>query len=197
MVDEELVEQVQQGNIHLFNQIVEKYKNRMFKLAYSFTYNYTDCEDLCQEIFILAFKKINSFNFKCKFSTWMYRIATNRCIDWQRKNARINNKIISIDTNDDWTGRSFSICQTPEDDYINYEQNKALHDALATLDIKYRLPIIMYHFQGMKYREIGEVLEIKERTVETRIYRGKQKIRQILLENNLRGECYEMQSGKS
>jgi len=175
MDDLELVLKVLNGNQESYALLVDKYKNAIFKLAYKFTFDYPRAQDLSQEIFIHCYLQLENFDNRSKFSTWLYRLAVHKCIDWQRKNKR-EPQLIQLDELQN-TGREVS----PEEIYLKKERTLWLHNALNHLPDKYRKVLLLYHNQGLSYSEIGEVLNLPVKTVETRIYRGKKFLKELLI----------------
>ncbi len=167
MTDEEIIEKVKKGDIEVYSYLVQKYKNVIFGLIYKYTNDYNETQDLAQEVFIKMYKQINNFKFQSKLSTWLYRIATNICIDWDRrrnKNVKILHldEVITIDNTIDL-----------EDKIIFKEQQEKVRAIVGSLEDKYKLLIVMYHFHNLKYKEISDILQIPQRTVETRLYRAR------------------------
>jgi RNA polymerase sigma-70 factor (ECF subfamily) len=185
--DEEIVKELKENNRKTFDKLVEAYKGRIFSLSYRFTNNYSEAQDLSQDIFIKIYTNISSFNGKSKLSTWIYRIALNTCLDWKRKIIR--NKMIFIDHIS-----KNEFLQTPiEENLLNEERNKFIHSIIRNLPDIYKTAIILYHFQNLSYADIADILHISEKTIETRLYRGRKKIKKQLLKYNLGGEVGELQ----
>ncbi|MDP4094476.1 MAG: sigma-70 family RNA polymerase sigma factor [Bacillota bacterium] len=172
MTDEEIIEQVLGGNIHIFSEIVDRYKDYVFNLIYRFTYNYCEAEDISQEIFINIYKKLDKFHGGSKFSTWIYRISYNLCIDWYRKNK---NKPPGVSL-EDFT-EPFDKCLSPEETVIDHQKAVELHKSIMKLDKKYIDVLILFYFQEQSYEEISTVLDLPVKTVETRLYRGRNLLR--------------------
>ena len=85
MKDEELIELIINGNTELYAELIERYKNKVYSTAYSYTRDYEEAKDLTQEIFIKVYNNLSGFQNKAQFSTYLYRVAVNRCIDWTRR----------------------------------------------------------------------------------------------------------------
>ncbi|RKD32563.1 RNA polymerase subunit sigma-70 [Thermohalobacter berrensis] len=186
MDEEKIVEELKKGNMNVFSQLVDIYKNRIFAVAYKFTNNYTDTQDLAQEIFLKIYNEIDKFRYDCKLSTWIYKIATNMCIDWKKRHkkrnfvgynslndSRKNNLILNIKDKEPLTEEKV-MCK--------YDQYK-IHQAIFNLPNIYKTVIVMYHFYNMSYNEIAKALEVSVKTVETRLYRGRKKLKEELVKN--------------
>lgn len=189
MNEERIVCELKAGNYTVFKEIVELFKNRVFGMAYKFTNNYEEAQDLSQEIFLKIYKEIGGFRFESKLSTWIYRISVNTCLDWKRKNSKI--KILSTNIiNDDDESIELDIKDhnpLPDEAFIQSENQREVHELVYGLPDKYKTVIIMYHFNNMSYQDISTALNIPERTVETRLYRARRLLRDELTKLNERG----------
>ncbi len=179
-----LVEAIRSGQTQRFEELVEKYKDRVYSMAFRFTGNPQEGQDLAQEIFINIFRNIGSFEAQSALSTWIYRVSLNRCLDWQRKQQRRASHLTFMsgrrEEDQNILDRVSTGTDGPEETYLHQEQSKELQGAIANLPEKYKTVIILYHFQQLSYQEIGSILKIPVRTVETHLYRAKQKLKQIL-----------------
>lgn len=184
--DSLLVEAIKAGKMQQFEVLVNKYKDKVYSMARNITGNQQEAQDLAQEIFLLIYKNLSSFQGKSSLSTWIYRISINRCLDWQRKQQRKNAFLYTFfrkkseDEQVDPIEQLPNRQPTPEEQYVINEQVRELHNVIQSLPEKYQKVIILYHFQQMTYQEIADVLELPVRTIETQLYRGKQKIREQL-----------------
>lgn len=174
MTDWELVNQVKKGNRDSYALLVDRYKKVIFNLAYRFTHDYTEAEDLSQEIFLKVYIRIDDFKNSAKFFTWLYRVAVNKCIDYQRKSKKVLPPMeIKEEINK-------SNEKDPEECILKKEKVNWVQNAVNSLAEKYKVVIILHHFQGLSYKEISEVLKIPLKTVETRIYRAKKLLKEKL-----------------
>lgn len=189
MNEERIVCELKAGNYTVFREIVELFKNRVFGMAYKFTNNYDEAQDLSQDIFLKIYKEIGSFRFESKLSTWIYRISINTCLDWKRKNSKV--KILSTSiVNDDDEAIELDIKDDnplPDEAFIQSENQREVHELVSELPDKYKTVIIMYHFNNMSYQDISSALNIPERTVETRLYRARRLMKDELTKLNERG----------
>lgn len=181
-----LVEAIVSGQTERFEELVELYKDRIYNMAYRFTTDAHEAQDLTQEIFISLFKSLYSFKGRSALGTWIYRISLNRCLDWKRKQQRRRPFIfnqVSQEAAQDVINKTSKPLSGPEDDYLRREESKELHLAIKSLPEKYQTVIILYHFQQLSYQNISQILGVPTRTVETRLYRGKR-----MLGNKLSGQ---------
>ena len=172
MDDIHLIERIISGDTHSFSEIVDKYKDRVFGMACRFTGEYSQAQDVAQEIFIRVFENLDKYNGKSKLSTWIYRISYNICIDWSRKNKRLK-AIGQKGINTLRIDRSMDV----EGSFLEKEERTALKEALYSLKEKYRSVLILHYFQDMSYEEMGEVMNLTVKTVETRLYRARKMLR--------------------
>lgn len=163
-----------------FNRLVEEYQNSIYSMAYQYTGDHGLAEDLAQEVFLKAYKKLKSFRQDAKISTWLYRIAVNTCIDWSRKKKL---KIASESALEHLTSDV-----NVEDHYLQNEKNKQIQEVVSQLPEIYKTVIILYHFEQLSYREISQIIDLPEKTIETRLYRGRKKIKELLMGSNYGGE---------
>jgi RNA polymerase sigma-70 factor, ECF subfamily len=190
MTDEAIIEQVLTGNTHIFSELVNRYKNKVFSLVYRFTNDYGDAQDISQEVFINVFRKLYTFSEKASFSTWVYRISYNYCIDWTRKNKKRLRQEPVYDEQIELADTGMNV----EESFLEMQKRVHLRKAILQLDEKYRNVLILFHFQELSYEEIGEVMQLPVKTVETRLYRGRQQLRKYL-SGIPGGEFYEVQTG--
>jgi RNA polymerase sigma-70 factor (ECF subfamily) len=174
---EERIHRIQRGESSSFEWIVDEYKNKIYSIAYGYAKDSYMAQDLTQDIFIKIFQNIQSFQGQSAFSTWLYRVAKNQCIDWIRKNKkRMENTLL-----DDGQWELKDESRNPEEETINEERNKILYEAIEQLPEKYKTPLMLFHFQELTYDEIGKVLKLPSKTIATQLYRGKKILREILI----------------
>lgn len=167
--DEEIIDRVLSGNIHAFAEIVQRYKDYVYNLVYRFIYDCSEAEDISQEVFINVYKNIGKYRRGIKLSTWIYKISYNMCIDWLRKNRKRDIELVSIDGENEPTDRNYSV----EDSFIKQQQSEELHKTILKLNCKYRDVLILFYYQGLSYEDIGSILNLSVKTVETQLYRGR------------------------
>lgn len=189
MNENDIIREIKGGNTEIFSKLVDIYKNRIFALSYKFTNDYNETQDLSQEILIKIFKNISKFRFEASPSTWIYKIATNICIDYNRKKKRQSLKLNQgLDFEDSVERKFNSTDNSPEDIVISDEKQREVHKVIYNLPDIYKTVIIMYHFNELSYKEISKTLDISEKTVETRLYRARRMLKDKLLEKSIGGE---------
>lgn len=175
---------------HAFQNLVEEYQSCFFlTMAYKFTNNYTEAEDLCQEIFIKVYGALPSFKGQSQLSTWLYRIAVNRCLDWKRRTKPGLFQMVNISE----ISPGLKTNRSTEDEVIYKEKQEFIHKTVYSLKDKYKTIVILYHFNGLSYKEISEVLSLPVKTIETRLYRARKQIKDKLVRQGYGGEVVEVQ----
>lgn len=175
--DEELARKVQHGDQESFSILFSRYEQKMLRYGRRFLYTYEDLEDTVQEIFIKAYKNIQSFQTSKKFSTWLYRIAHNTFINVIKKKGREPVSFFDFDT---LVNMPVKGEHTLEDLLIKKEDNNVMDTQLKNLSPKYREPLILYYLEEMDYKEIADVLKIPISTVGVRLKRGKDLLKKIV-----------------
>jgi RNA polymerase sigma-70 factor (ECF subfamily) len=176
------IKQVLKGDQNAFGEIVEIYKDKVFQLAYRMLGNRHEAEDIAQEAFIRAYVNIQSYNINLKFSTWLYRIATNLCIDRIRKKKPDYYLDAEVAGTEGLTMYSQIPSKTslPEDDVESLELQDTIQRAISKLPEKYRSVIVLKYIEELSLNEISEILDMPLGTVKTRIHRGRETLRKQL-----------------
>ena len=170
-IDTALVRACQRGDIEAFEQIFRVYRNPVFRLAYRFTGNRDDAEDLTQEIFLKVFENIGSFRYESSFATWLYRIAVNTCMNFQRDKKPAE----SLGVTDD-LGSSVS----PEAICERGELQCKIEAEIASLPNPLKIAFLLVVVEGMTYREASEILGLSVDALRMRVSRARQILREKL-----------------
>jgi RNA polymerase sigma-70 factor (ECF subfamily) len=179
-----LLERSKAGDIAAFEMLVEAYQKKIFNLAFRMIGNYDDAGDLAQEALIRVYKSIAGFKAQSSFSTWIYRITTNVCLDEIRK--RKNKKVLSLDeeihVEDGEMQRQIeSDDPLPEEVFEREELRQIVGDAIASLPEEQRTVLTLRDLQGLSYEEIADILDCPGGTVKSRINRARQALKNALL----------------
>lgn len=176
------INQVLKGDQNAYAEIVELYKDKVFQLCYRMLGNRHEAEDMAQEAFIRAYVNIASFNINLKFSTWLYRIATNLCIDRIRKKKPDFYLDAEVSGTDGLTMYSQIPSDTalPEEEVESMELQDIIQREISQLPEKYRSVIVLKYIEELSLNEISEILDMPLGTVKTRIHRGREALRQQL-----------------
>jgi len=185
MTDYELVLACLEGDKDTFGELATRYKNLVYSVVLRMVSDKEEANDLAQEIFIKIYRNLEKYRDEYKFSTWTIRIATNHVIDWRRKK-----KAETVNIDDVAGGLVAAGGASPEDEYIAQEQSALLRDLVAGLPDIYRVPIVLYHEQGLSYQEIAEITDEPLSKVKNRIFRGRKMLKESLLGMRRGGESY-------
>jgi len=186
--DTALIREAQRGNRVAFEELVRQYDRAVLRLALHLTGSEQDAQDIYQEAFLKAYRNLGSFRFECSFYTWIYRIVTNLCLDLLRKRqVRKEDAAVSVDAE----GNEYNMMDhvadgrsgaDPERDLMRRELGSRIAHALGKLTPRERMVFELKHYQGLKLRTIGEVLNTTEETAKNTLFRATQKLRVTLAE---------------
>ena len=185
MNDRELAERAKQGDQEAFERLVLNNQNRVYTLALRLVNDREDAADLAQEAFVKAWQGLGSFQGESSFATWIYRLTTNACIDWLRKQKRREavEPAVSLDDEDSGWAEPAGWDQDPQLQLERREVGQALAWALDRLPEWQRRVLTLRELSGLSYQEIGEALELDLGTVKSRISRARLTLRKILAED--------------
>lgn len=182
--DSDLISSAKSGDEHALEELLCKYKIAVYNLIYRMVKDKQEAEDLTQETFIKTFKSLPSFNEEYAFSTWIFKIATNNCIDFFRKRKL---KTYSIDKPIKY--KTSEIQQDHPDPDLNAEKNilakersELIRQAIDSLPEKYHEAIELRHQKEKSYEEIAEILDLPLGTVKARIFRAREMLNKALKE---------------
>ena len=184
--DSLLIREAQRGDRAAFEELVRQYDRAVLRLALHLTGSEQDAQDIYQEAFLKAYRNLGSFRFECSFYTWIYRIVTNLCLDHIRKrNVRKEDAPVVKDSE----GNEYSLIDqapdkrahaNPEHDLMRRELGVKIKVALGKLTPRERMVFELKHYQGLKLRTIGEMLNTTEETAKNTLFRATQKLRASL-----------------
>jgi RNA polymerase sigma-70 factor (ECF subfamily) len=186
MEDATLVREAQRGNRAAFESLVRNYDQAVLRLALHLTGSEHEAQDVYQEAFLKAYKSIGNFRFECSFYTWIYRIVTNLCLDHLRK-RQVRKEDAPVAT--DEHGEQYDLLDqvpdgrpgaNPERELMRREMGTRIGAALEKLTPRERMVFELKHYQGLKLRTVGEVLNTTEETAKNTLFRATQKLRGAL-----------------
>ena len=180
--DSVLVQRAKQGDGKAYDELMVLYKNAVYNIIYRMVHNQQEAEDLTQEAFIKAYNSINSFNEQYAFSTWLFKIATNHCIDFFRKRKlKTYSMEQTIRYKDDRIKHEYADGEKAADkELLASEKTRLIRKAIADLPEKYRTAIELRHQEEKSYDEIAEILHIPLGTVKARIFRAREMLKKSL-----------------
>lgn len=175
-----LLGRAKKGEIDAFEALVTAYERRVYSLALRSTGSEADAADITQEVFLRAYRSLETFRGESGFSTWLYRITVNLCVDLARKNSGVQQETLDElhaaavpDTCSD---------HQPEAALANSELRRELDIALSMVSEEHRKIVILRDVAGMSYADIAAALELEEGTVKSRLARARAALRKILIE---------------
>ncbi|HRE40263.1 MAG TPA: sigma-70 family RNA polymerase sigma factor [Ignavibacteria bacterium] len=176
------IEQALGGSQSAYDKLMKKYYQHIYNLIYKMIFKKEDVEDLAQEAFIKAFNSLQNFDRQFAFSTWLYKIATNNCIDYLRK-KKLNTFSIDKEIESEESDYRFEIPDhdyIPENRIIEEQRKKILDDAINSLPSKYKQVIVLRHKHEKEYDEISKELNLPLGTVKAHIFRGRELLNKYL-----------------
>ena len=181
MDEKHILARARRGDLHAFEELVRLYEKRVYAVALRSSGSPEDAEDITQEVFLRAWRSIESFRGDSGFSTWLFRITMNLCVDFARhKHAQPQTQPLVIGEED--SERPIpDTAPTPEEHLDNRELGRELAAALDEVSEEHRRIVLLRDVSGLSYTEIAEVLEISEGTVKSRLSRARIALRTVLL----------------
>ena len=187
--DEDLVLALCAGDTDSLGVLVARWEQPLFRFTFRLLSRRDDARDICQETFLRILKKSHRFKTGSRFSTWMYQIALNLCRDQLRRRRRWR---LLIDDTPDLPERPAVASAPPEaggpaEAAWRSEKSGAVIDALKEIPPEQREVLILKEFEGLKFREIAEILDCPESTVKSRMYYGLNGVRTVLVRRGITG----------
>ena len=185
--EKRLIEQAKAGNGNAFDELTRKYIERAYSIACQMLANPEDARDLVQDAFFEVFRTLERFKTQYRFSTWLYRILINKCINYRKREARRrmlsfseymprreNGKLPTV------PAHLISTQDTPHEDLEKKELRLAIGDALESLSNRHRTVVVLFDLEGLSHKQIAEILQCPEGTVMSRLHHGRLKLKNIL-----------------
>ena len=161
-----------------WEEIIRRYRRRVFGVAYKFTAKYEEAEDLTQEIFLRVFRSLDRFDLNAEFGTWLYSVSRNHCIDRYRSGRREREALVDREIRlEEYASARFD----PHRELEARDNKQLLTRALQALPIKLREAVILRDLHGLSYHEIVDRLGLPEGTVKSRISRGRLELGRVLV----------------
>ncbi len=162
--DHELIDRCRQGDRVALGQLVKDYERPIYNAAYRVLGNPDDAADVTQVVFLKVFERLDQYNPKFKFFSWIYRIAINEAIN--HRNRTRNQQTLEEE--------QFVSLENPENKLNSEQLAELVQDGLMELQEDYRVVVVLRHFSDLSYRDISDVLHIPEKTVKSRLYSARQ-----------------------
>ena len=183
-----LIRAAQRGDQDAFEQLVRAHDQTVLRLAMNLLRSPDDARDVYQEAFLRVYRNLDSFRFDCSFHTWLYRIVTNICLDQLRKRKVRKEESAVVETSDGSIDRMEALEEeaahaNPERTCWNRELKQRIENALQRLTPRERMVFELRHYQGLRLRNIGDLLGTTEEAAKNCLFRATQKMRAVL------GDC--------
>jgi len=184
MQDVQLVRDFRNGDTVAFNKLVSRWQHKIHRFVYRYFADNDEAREITQKTFIKVYHRIDTLDDEHKFSSWIYRIATNLCLDELKRAGR--RRSVKLD---EWIEtKEFTELHTPHSKLERKEMQHILQKALQAIPKEQRTVIILKEFEKLTFREISEVLEEPENTVKSRMYYGLKALRKIFNAWNINSE---------
>lgn len=181
----QIVRKVLQGDVNAFEKLVTEYEKGVYAIAQRMTANPEDAADMTQETFIKAYNSLQSFRGDSKFSVWLYRIASNVCLDFLRSRSRKPTVSLSVE-DDEGEETELDVADESQSPELLLERGltrDAVRRGLQALPPDYRQILLLREIQGLSYEEIADALRIEVGTVKSRIFRARKRLCAFLIED--------------
>lgn len=180
-----IIRRVQHGDVDAFELLVAAYEKNVYNVALQMTGNREDAQDMAQEAFFKAYNSLPSFRGDSKFSSWLYRIVSNVCLDYRRRQARRPSSSLTVE-DDEGENVQLDVAdesQSPEALLERKLTREAVRRGLRELPDEQRQILLLREIQGMSYDEIADAMDLEVGTVKSRIFRARKKLCAFLLKD--------------
>jgi len=186
LTDADVMLRVKAGDESAFEYLVQKYRRAMVSFMYRMSHNSAAAEDLAQEVFLRVYRSRAGYEASAKFTTWLYRIATNLAVNYARDTRHERPETqVSLDEPDEETGTTMDVADrtpTVEQEILRHERMAAIRAKVQGLPERQRLAVIMHKYQQMDYKQIAEVLKLSESATKSLLFRAYETLREQLKE---------------
>ncbi len=184
--DAEVMLRVKAGDQSAFDYLVQKYRRPLVSFMYRMARNSAAAEDLAQEVFLRVYRSRQTYEASAKFTTWLYRIATNLAVNHARDTRHERPEVtVSLDEPDEETGTTLDVADgtiTAEEALVRRERMLAIRSKVEALPERQKLAVIMHKYQQMDYKQIAEVLKLSESATKSLLFRAYETLRDQLKE---------------
>ncbi len=184
--DAEVMLRVKAGDQPAFDYLVQKYRRPLVSFMYRMARNTAAAEDLAQEVFLRVYRSRQTYEASAKFTTWLYRIATNLAVNHARDTRHERPEVtVSLDEPDEETGTTMDVADgtvTAEEALVRRERMLAIRAKVEALPERQKLAVIMHKYQQMDYKQISEVLKLSESATKSLLFRAYETLREQLKE---------------
>ena len=179
MGENEMIQAILEGDERAFKLLVDNYQLMVVNTCYAFVHQEDDARDIAQDVFVQVYESLGAFKFKSKLSTWIYRIAVNKSINFCRS-SRGRTRVVNIEK---WNMQQelSSDDLLPQEELEREEERSLLHRAIDTLPEKQRAALLLHRYEDLSYKEIAEVMGISLASVESLLFRAKQNLEKQII----------------
>ncbi|BCL63073.1 DNA-directed RNA polymerase sigma-70 factor [Desulfomarina profundi] len=171
--DQELVKRILDGETHVFSILVRRYERPVYNMMFRYCRDRQEAADLTQDVFLRTYERLDSFDRRRKFFSWLYTLAINRARDWHRRSRRIRSGLNELQ----WSIPDVENSSRQEKKFLEKEEAAALYSALETLPDETRELVLMRYQYDLSIRELSTIFGLSESAVKMRIARALQKLR--------------------
>jgi RNA polymerase sigma-70 factor (ECF subfamily) len=184
--DAEVMLRVKAGDQSAFDYLVQKYRRPLVSFMYRMARNTAAAEDLAQEVFLRVYRSRQTYEASAKFTTWLYRIATNLAVNHARDTRHERPEVtVSLDEPDEETGTTLDVADgtiTAEEALMRRERMQAIRSKVEALPERQKLAVLMHKYQQMDYKQIADVLKLSESATKSLLFRAYETLREQLRE---------------
>jgi RNA polymerase sigma-70 factor (ECF subfamily) len=173
--DARIVETCLAGDARAYRVLMDRYERPLFNAAYRVVNDYEDAMDATQAAFVKAYENLHTFDTSRRFFSWIYRILLNESLNIAKRRKRFD------ELNDNLAVRA----RSAEEHLHEKEKGRSVQSALMGLKTEHRVVLVLKHYQGMSYREMSEVVGVPEKTIKSRLFSARQRLKDILLKKGL------------
>ncbi len=171
--EHKMIRRILAGQLHEYETLIRRYEPAVYNVLYQMLQQPAEAEELAQEVFVKAYEKLNTFNFQSRFFSWIYRIAINTAISHRKKEQRYLHP-------EQMPEHPEQLQDAPDQRMERDERDGQIRKAVAQLKEPYQAVVVLYYFEELAYVEIAEVLEVPEKTVKSRLFDARRKLRGLL-----------------
>nr|WP_315176433.1 sigma-70 family RNA polymerase sigma factor [uncultured Flavobacterium sp.] len=170
------ITKILEGDSNAFAVLVDQYKDLVFSLSFKMLKNREEAEEAAQDTFVKVFKSLNNFKGDSKFSTWIYKVTYNTCLDQLKKNKRVQHTIPI----DDFSQNQIQNLENVLDTIDERDRNKMIQDCIHLLPSEEAFLLILFYFEEQSLEEISKIIDCTVNNVKVKLYRSRKKIASIL-----------------
>lgn len=174
--DDQIINAIKNGDTNAYSKLVDRYKDLVFTLAIRMLKNREEAEEVAQDTFIKVFKSLDNFQGDSKFSTWIYRIAYNTCLDSIKKNKKFINDIAI----DEFTVNKIKTIDNALETIISKERSQLIKECIDRLPEESSALLTLFYFEELSLEEISKIINVEANTVKVRLFRARKKLAVIL-----------------